>query len=216
MRPENRTNSMPTLGKTEQNECSSVNIMAKKPNGPKGPKAKITKEERRAKYTKLAKERREKQAKREWSRDVVCFKCRAKGHTSSDCGQQAGVLCYKCGSTEHSLKECSEYRNGDTDLPFASCYVCEKKGHLASACPENSRGIYVNGGACRKCGSTQHISAECPKSKANKPAKSELPEENFDDLVDGAGDMLGKPKAKPVAKSGEVRPVKKTRKVVTF
>jgi hypothetical protein len=190
--------------------------MTKKAHGPKGPKPKITKEERRAKYTRLAKERREKQAKRERSRDVVCFKCRAKGHTSSDCGQQAVVLCYKCGSTEHSLKECSEYRKGDTDLKFASCYFCGEKGHLASTCPDNSRGIYVNGGACRKCGSTQHISAECPMSTANKPAKSELPEESFDDLFDGDGDFLGKPKAKLVSKPGEAQPVTKSRKVVTF
>lgn len=190
--------------------------MAKGVNGRKSPKSKITKEERRAKYTRLAKESREKQSKRERCRDVVCFKCRAKGHTSNDCGQQAVVVCYKCGSTEHTLKECSDYRNGDTDLPFASCYVCGEKGHLASACPENSRGIYVNGGACRKCGSTQHISAECPKRKGNKPAKSRLPEGYFDESVDGAGDILGKPMAKPVSKSGDSEPVKKARKVITF
>lgn len=187
--------------------------MAKKlkGTGPKGPKPKITKEERRAKYTQIAKERREKQAKRERSRDIVCFKCREKGHTSSDCGQ-AGVLCYKCGSKDHSLKDCCDYRKGDNDLPFASCYFCEKTGHLASACPENSRGIYVNGGACRKCGSTQHISAECPEKKAAKQAKPDVPEETFDDLLEGSGDTIGK------APTATEKPqlAKKKRKVITF
>jgi zinc finger CCHC domain-containing protein 9 len=183
--------------------------MVKKFNGPKVSKPKITKDERRAKYTQIAKDRREKQSKRQWSKDLVCFKCREKGHTSSDCSK-AGVLCYKCGSTEHSLRDCSEYRRGDKNMPFASCYFCDKKGHLASACPDNSKGLYVDGGGCRQCGSTRHISFECPENKKAKAPKEDVPEENFDDLLEGNGDSVGK------AKAEEPEPTKKKRKVVTF
>lgn len=173
-------------------EQSSANITnnskpKSKPKGKKGRKVKpkITKEERRAKYTALARARRDKHMNKQRDKNLICYKCRKKGHSAENCvevenndnnnnhnktqmkqkqkGQ--GSICYKCGSTEHRIQICPKIKKylktGQTkvdfskvgELPFASCYVCQKMGHLASSCPESRNGVFPMGGSCRECGS---------------------------------------------------------------
>lgn len=191
-----------------------------------GEKPKMTKEDRRAKYTQIARDRRDKKFQRDRFRHTVCFKCREKGHTSNQCGETViaavtNEICYKCGSPDHSLKECKLYRKGDKKLPHATCYICSNKGHLASACPSNVKGIYVNGGSCRTCGSTQHVSLSCPELEKNKRKQESgdddekcLPNESYDDLLsmDEAT-----PKSPPVAASATATTsTKKKKKVIKF
>ena len=115
-------------------------------------------------------------------------------------------ICYKCGSTEHSLAQCPKrkmnnkrkQRNGGDgddgaeddeleDLPFATCFLCKQKGHLVSSCPQNQRGIYVNGGCCRICGSQQHRATDCPDN-ANKKKKNKTKSGDGDDGSDDDDD----------------------------
>jgi len=175
--------------------------------GGRGPKPKMTKEERRKKYTDIARKRRQKQEgnRRGGARRkvIVCYNCRMPGHSASECPSlrndsdgvsnvcvPATVLCYKCGSTEHALHNCPKRHRGDrNDLPYATCFICNKKGHLASSCPENRTGIYVNGGSCRVCGSQQHLAANCPDKKRKKQDKDEIRTQDselalVDDLIE--------------------------------
>lgn len=162
-----------------------------------GPKPKMTKEERRKKYTDIARKRRDKQNGIRRRNNMVCYNCRQPGHNASECPQlgessqattctptSSTVLCYKCGSTEHALHKCPKRHRGDrNDLPFATCFICNQKGHLASACSQNASGIYVNGGSCRKCGSTQHLATDCPLKKKNQAPQEEKDKEENNDLL---------------------------------
>lgn len=170
-------------------------------------KQKMTKEQRRAKYTKLAHDRRDAARQKQRVQNMICFKCRRRGHMSSQCDvKEEELVCYKCGSQEHSLQECDKYKKGDTDLPFATCYVCHSKGHLASACPQNSKGMYVNGGCCRVCGSKQHPASHCPQRVKSEEKSDGVPNESYDDLLE------------PENKKSSSSPVNKKakKKVVTF
>ena len=90
--------------------------------------------------------------------DTTCFACREKGHSAKFCpkaGNKPAVgICYRCvphhtlydskahdwcrcGSTRHSLKRCKRPHDPENPLPFATCFVCNSKGHLASACEQN-------------------------------------------------------------------------------
>lgn len=61
-------------------------------------------------------------------------------------------------------------------MPFASCFICLQKGHLASKCPQNDRGVYPNGGSCKVCGKVDHRASDCPDDKRGKK-----PDEEADD-----------------------------------
>lgn len=160
-------------------------------------KPKITKEERRAKYTAIARDRREKLINRHRQKDIICYKCRKKGHSADNCTADAisnntvsnttqkhkgGVICYKCGSTEHRIQQCVKIQpflkgNNSTkidftkigELPYANCYICNESGHLSSGCPKNTKGgVFPDGGVCRECGEAGHFAKDCMNKKKKK------------------------------------------------
>ncbi|KAF5191747.1 Zinc finger cchc domain-containing protein, partial [Thalictrum thalictroides] len=51
---------------------------------------------------------------------------------------------------------------------FASCFICNERGHLSKNCPKNTHGIYPKGGSCKVCGGVTHLARDCP----NKVQKS--------------------------------------------
>lgn len=120
--------------------------------------------------------------------NTICFACRGKGHAAKDCpdanlaldnAQEKAPMgiCYRhaspiacpqrayclrrCGSAKHSLKRCRKPENPDDPLPFATCFVCSGKGHLAGSCGKNAKGVYPNGGSCVLCGKTTHLARDC-------------------------------------------------------
>lgn len=186
-------------------------------------KQKLTKEERRAKYTKIAHDRRDKKMQRERARHLTCFHCRQRGHLASNCPEADASenICYKCGSTEHSLSACPKVRKGERavemDLPFATCFVCKEKGHLASQCQQNERGIYVNGGSCRNCGSTKHRANDCPdKKKTSKNSDNDEPTEEEEAMANEAL-LYGQGDEQPEQKrEADTKVPTKKRRVVKF
>ncbi|TFK21101.1 hypothetical protein FA15DRAFT_718072 [Coprinopsis marcescibilis] len=116
---------------------------------------------------------------------TTCFACREKGHAARDCPKAADAdvakregnsnavgICYRCGSSKHNLSRCRNLANPENPLPYASCFVCSGKGHLASACPQNkARGVYPNGGCCKICGDTTHLAKDCATRKTGDAAK---------------------------------------------
>ncbi|KAH9998511.1 hypothetical protein BJV74DRAFT_204110 [Russula compacta] len=111
---------------------------------------------------------------------TTCFACREVGHSAKDCPsivpdadrdryggtttetkpKTGGIvgICYRCGSRKHNLARCRRPAQPDNPLPFASCFVCSGRGHLASTCPQNQgKGVYPNGGSCKLCRETTHL-----------------------------------------------------------
>ncbi|KAH9002149.1 hypothetical protein EDB86DRAFT_369956 [Lactarius hatsudake] len=135
--------------------------------------AKLKAKERAKRAKKTASETRRLKRKVERCANTTCFACREVGHSAKDCpsvlpGTGDGAtknpigICYRCGSRKHNLVRCRKPPEPDGSLPFASCFVCSGRGHLASSCPDNNgKGVYPNGGSCKLCGETTHLAKDC-------------------------------------------------------
>ena len=206
---------------------TTKNIMPKKSSPNNNKKPKLTKAERRAKYTQRARDRQLQQRHAQ----TVCYHCRKRGHAVAHCPQNAASksICFKCGSTQHGLWKCPQLLSSKSDstdfLPFATCFVCQQKGHLASSCPQNPHGVYVQGtGACQSCGSKQHRKSDCPQKqqqqqetqsavqKDNNDDDKYLPKDSFDDLLPATSQDVASTKKSKDAQAKGARP-KKRRKV---
>lgn len=120
--------------------------------------------------------------------------------------QVAPICCYRCGSTEHNLASCpKKSSNNDKtknkkatelqheELPFATCFICQERGHIASQCQQNQHGIYVQGtGQCKYCQSKFHRGSQCPdKSKSKSKGDGDngrLDDFDTSDLLDDDND----------------------------
>merc|ERR1712071_684550 len=95
--------------------------------------------------------------------------------------RRSSTVCYKCNRTRHFARECSQGgssggrqggfggprggRGGGSGGPRggsggggfgrASCYNCNKPGHIARECPESGAKT------CYNCGKNGHISRDC-------------------------------------------------------
>jgi zinc finger CCHC domain-containing protein 9 len=76
----------------------------------------------------------------------------------------------RCNGTDHSLSACRKRTDPSNPTPYATCFVCLATGHLSAQCPQNVRGVYINGGACKICGDVKHRAKDCPKIKAKEEA----------------------------------------------
>ncbi|KAI0773951.1 hypothetical protein C8Q74DRAFT_1267537 [Fomes fomentarius] len=182
-------------GGREDAEGSTERVSKKAQFGDKGKKGK-TLDKRRPKDAnarKFASDQRRLKRIDDRHSNTICFACREKGHTARGCtntlaadtpegdlgkvstksGRDAVGICYRCGSRRHNLSRCKELVDPEHPLPFASCFVCSGKGHLASKCPMNqSKGIYPNGGCCKLCKETTHLAKDCPLRKQEVDAKT--------------------------------------------
>ncbi|XP_034403500.1 zinc finger CCHC domain-containing protein 9 [Cyclopterus lumpus] len=124
--------------------------------------------------TALKKDRRreDRRVKRQDNKknNMLCFNCRKPGHGLADCPEADGDeemgrdICYRCGSTEHEVQKCrAKVDPALGEHPYAKCFICSKTGHLSRGCPDNPKGLYAQGGACRVCGSVEHFQKDCPE-----------------------------------------------------
>ncbi|XP_033633996.1 zinc finger CCHC domain-containing protein 9-like [Asterias rubens] len=127
-------------------------------------------------------ERRVKRIKNK-ANNMVCFNCREAGHGVADCPkilldvEQGTGICFRCGSTEHEAHKCTARVDpGQGEFPFAKCYICQETGHLSKSCPDNPRGLYPMGGGCKRCGSVEHKSLNCPDLRVEiDPEETTIP-----------------------------------------
>ncbi|CAH0774453.1 unnamed protein product [Bemisia tabaci] len=134
----------------------------------------------------------------------VCYNCRKSGHFVQDCPEykksvneptvETGI-CYKCGSTEHTSHEC-RLKHGS--FRFAKCFICNEQGHISRECPDNPRGIYPKGGACKGCGDVTHFAKDCPvliHKKEKKPfTLGTLNNNDIEALDDNFGSSSSQPR----------------------
>jgi hypothetical protein len=133
----------------------------------------LTKEERRQKYLTALVEKKEQEREKEAANFTICLGCRKRGHFLKDCPKAASAaayaaepvvdICFNCGESGHALRHCTKPRRRDGTLPFASCFICKRKGHISKDCPENPNGLYPKGGCCHICFQKTHLVRDCPE-----------------------------------------------------
>ncbi len=139
----------------------------------------------------------------------------------------APVCCYRCGSTEHNLASCpnismnNKMKNNKAatalELPFATCFICQERGHIASQCQKNEHGIYVQGtGQCKYCQSKYHRGSQCPDRSKKQPKSNDGRLDDFDtsDLLDHDNDDTTNQTAPTITNSKSETKAKK--RVVKF
>lgn len=105
-----------------------------------------------------------------------CYRWVVRAHGEADA---------RCNSEKHSLSNCRKPVDKSNPTPYATCFVCLETGHLSAACPKNSKGVYVNGGSCKVCGSVAHRANDCPDDKREKAAPERFHANTY--LGTGAG-----------------------------
>lgn len=158
---------------------------------------------------KLERRKAEKSLSRE--KKKVCFNCRNSGHTLSECpmlksGSDAQLsetgICFKCGSTEHTHFQCKVNRSDN--FKFAQCFICKEQGHIARQCPDNSKGLYPNGGSCRECGAVTHLKKDCPKYQSEQEEKKIVADTIDDYNIESLDNDGVKINSKPIRNSQKV------------
>lgn len=167
-------------------------------------------------------------------RSVTCLRCRETGHSLKECTaniSEEGIenaknvssfkklYCYNCGSDEHTHKACpAPFSN----FSHAICFVCNEKGHLASACAQNAHGVYPDGGGCHFCGSTKHLARNCRPADSAKNGNEIIITAATDSSVnpeaDDVHDALQRIEHEKESKKAmrQQQQNKKQKKVVTF
>ncbi|TIA71149.1 hypothetical protein E3P92_02764 [Wallemia ichthyophaga] len=220
---------------SNKSSATGANATTPQPSQPSQPS-----EKKAAKLEKTAAIKKHKSNKRREDRiaqrqsDTLCYGCRQKGHSVDRCPQNDGkkqsTLCYRCGSTTHSLKLCRKPKPKDgVELPYASCFICNNKGHLAGQCERNQRGVYPRGGECKICKSVEHLAKDCPvRSDQEKEARrpplivgtgetgGNADEDDFHVLTARKTDIEMKEKAIKSGKGGLATPKQPNKKVVGF
>ena len=164
-----RTSSKPATGagSGELTERQKLRLAVKE----KKALPKISKDERRQKFLNVLLEQKEQEREKDAANFTTCLGCRKRGHFLKDCPKNAQTtsdepvvdICFNCGENGHALRHCSKPRRRDGTLPFASCFICKRKGHISKDCPENPNGLYPKGGCCHICLQKSHLVRDCPE-----------------------------------------------------
>ena len=135
---------------------------------------KLSKEERRHKFIGSLVEKKELERQKDAANFTTCLGCRKRGHFLKDCprvvlpiaqatDEPVVNICFNCGETGHALRHCSKSRRKDGVLPYATCFICKRKGHISKDCDENPNGLYPKGGCCHICLQKTHLVRDCPE-----------------------------------------------------
>jgi hypothetical protein len=158
---------------------------------------KISKDDRRQKFLNVLLEQKEQEREKDAANFTTCLGCRKRGHFLKDCPKNLQTatdepvvdICFNCGEGGHALRHCSKPRRRDGSLPFASCFICKKKGHISKDCPENPNGLYPKGGCCHICLQKTHLVRDCPErteeDRINHAAKKQRLLEDEEDRTLG-------------------------------
>jgi hypothetical protein len=131
---------------------------------------KMSKVDRNTKFTTSLALEKDKERALEAANFTTCLGCRKRGHFLKDCPKvnknplddNVVDMCFNCGIAGHALRHCSKPRNRDGSLPFATCFICNRKGHISRDCHENPNGLYPKGGCCHICLQKDHLVRDCP------------------------------------------------------